>query len=226
MRNVYYFSFRSPYSWLATRLVQRNLPQNVDLEWVPFWEPDSESVEALMAQKAEFPYQKMTDAKHRYILQDVRRLARDLGFEMRWPVDEAPHWEVAHLGYIKARQLGGERAYVDGVYRARWEQGRNISDPTVIADVANEAGLDGQAVAFAYRDPAVRNEGIECLLRIYRNDIFGVPYFMHKRDRFWGLDRLNLFLRSVGGQPYASTDLVSDNQPGAIYEFDHAGGCG
>lgn len=226
MHNVYYFSFRSPYSWLATRLLQSRLPASVDMEWVPFWEPDTESAEALSRQNAEFPYQKMTDAKHRYILQDVRRMARDLGVEMRWPVDEAPHWEVAHLGYIKARELGGERAYMEGVYRARWEQGRNISDPSVIADVAEEAGLDGQAIALAYRDPAVRSEGVECLLKIYRNDIFGVPYFMHKRDRFWGLDRLPLFLRSVSGQSYSSMDSVGEQQRGAIYEFDHAGGCG
>ena len=226
MPNTYYFSFRSPYSWLATRLILSNMPANTDLEWVPFWEPDSQSAKALSDRKAEFPYQKMSDAKHRYILQDVRRLARDLGVDMQWPVDEEPHWEVAHLGYLKARELGGERAYMEGVYRARWENGRNISDPAVISDVANEAGLDGQAVALACQDPAIREQGVACLLQIYKNDVFGVPYFMHKRDRFWGLDRLPLFLRSVSGQPYSSMEFVADHQRGAIYEFDHAGGCG
>jgi 2-hydroxychromene-2-carboxylate isomerase len=226
MSFVHYFSFRSPYSWIATRLMLRSLPRKAPLEWVPFWEPDVMSERMLGERGGHFPYQKMSDAKHRYILQDVRRLALQLGLEMRWPVDEQPHWEVAHLGYLKATELGCGPTFLRGVYSARWEQGRNISDPDVIGEIGHASGLDGALVAEAYRDPAMRAKGVDCLYRVYQNDVFGVPYFMHKRDRYWGIDRLPLFLRQLGGDSTMATELAGDASHGSFYEFDHPGGCG
>ncbi|WP_019819304.1 DsbA family protein, partial [Saccharomonospora saliphila] len=133
----WYFSFRSPYSWLAYRDLVDHHPDVAEaIEWRPFWEPDPEWSAVLAEAGGSFPYVPMSQAKHRYILQDVRRLAAERGLAMRWPVDRNPRWEVAHLGYLAARAEGAGAAYLAEVYRGRWERGEDISSPEVVAAAA------------------------------------------------------------------------------------------
>jgi len=226
MRCVYFFSFRSPYSWIASRLLFNATSEAERIELVPFWEPDDESARLLRERGGDFPYRPMSDAKHRYILQDIRRLASHLSISMRWPVDERPWWDLSHLAYLKAVELGCGQAFFWGVYRARWEEGRDISDPKVIASLCEELGLDAEAIANAHADPAIRARGADCLYRIYEGDVFGVPYFMYRRERFWGVDRLPLFLRKLSNCGKGGTEADAADGPAFIYDTDHAGGCG
>ncbi len=87
-RKVFYFSFRSPYSWMAHRLAEQ-IP-DLDIEYRPFFEPDLVT-EALLAERGgSVIYTPMSREKHLYMLQDVRRLAGRLGFPLTWPVDREP----------------------------------------------------------------------------------------------------------------------------------------
>ena len=45
----YYFSFRSPYSWIATRVLEERLPgaYGGEIEYVPTWEPDDRTATLL-----------------------------------------------------------------------------------------------------------------------------------------------------------------------------------
>lgn len=71
----FYFSLRSPYSWLAYReLMSRFADVAEVVQWRPYYEPDERSAELIRAHGAELPYAEMTRAKHFYILQDVARL--------------------------------------------------------------------------------------------------------------------------------------------------------
>lgn len=244
----WYFSFRSPYSWLAYRdLLDRYPDVAAEIDWAPFWEPDAVSSAALTEAGGSFPYVPMSQDKHRYILQDMRRLASARGLKFRWPVDRDPHWEVAHLGYLAARAEGAGHAYIAEIYRSRWEHGADISSPDVVAEAAERAGLDGAHIAAAHRDPAICTEGRDALLSIYHDGVFGVPFFIHGYDKYWGVDRLPGFVdqvrRARGDAPAAErrpTDPAADasgdapadpaDDPTALSpagaDGGHAGGCG
>lgn len=226
----WYFSFRSPYSWLAYRDLIDRYPDVADsIEWIPFWEPDSESASMLREAGGNFAYVPMSPEKHRYILQDLRRLAAEREINFRWPVDRDPHWEVAHLGYIVANREGRGRAYVDEVYRSRWELGEDISESEVVAAAAWRAGLDGQLVASAQHDPDVRAEGRDVLLRIDRDGVFGVPFFVSGHDKYWGVERLPSFAAVLRGQVMQQAPVKGDEPmfgPLAGADCGHAGGCG
>lgn len=244
----WYFSFRSPYSWLAYRDLVEHYPDVADaVEWLPFWEPDATSERMLTEAGGSFAYVPMSKEKHRYILQDLRRLATARGLAFRWPVDTQPHWEVAHLGYLAARRDGAGAEFIAEVYRCRWERGQDISAPEVIADAAARVGLDGERIATAERDPEIRREGRDVLLSVYRDDVFGVPFFIHGYDKYWGVDRLPGFVEAVRGAsarheppgtgPRASDDEdvddVDDSEDTAAMsahlvaaDGGHAGGCG
>ena len=223
-----FFSFRSPYSWMTIRRLRRAVPDAFTaLRWLPYWDPDDRTSAALKERGAEFHYVQMSRAKHLYLLMDTKRLAEAEGVAMAWPIDIDPHWELPHLGWLAARRAGGAEAFYDAVTAARWERGENICDPDVLAGCARAAGLDPAAVVGAVDDPGLRDEGAGCLERAYLDDVFGIPYLKWGRHRFWGLDRLDVFLRTWrpdAAEPPAGPDPVPVRAGG--YDTDTTGGCG
>lgn len=159
----FYFSLRSPYSWLAYRDLLEHHPRTAAaLEWVPFFEPDELSAKMLAEAGGAFPYTPMSAEKHRYILQDVRRLAAARGLSFSWPVDRDPVWEVPHLGYLAAARHGRGPEYIALAARARWELGQDVCDRRTIAGFGAELGLDAEELAGASDDPELRAEGCGC----------------------------------------------------------------
>lgn len=241
-RPVVFFSFRSPFSWMALECLRRAQPDaHEQMEFVPFWEPDARTAEGLSARGALLHYETMSKAKHLYILQDTKRLAQRLGLTMVWPVDVQPWWEPSHLAWLAARRQGRAREFYDAIIAARWQRGEDISRPAVISAAASAIGLDGAALAGAVDAPDIHAEGVACLVRAYEDDVFGVPYFRLGRERFWGLDRLALFLESLRQRAEAgsvSSRAASDERDPlagilpavrervGAYDTDSAGGCG
>lgn len=228
-QSVLYFSLRSPYSWLAWHDLRTGHPARLaELELVPFWEPDQGHAEELGAQGQAFLYAPMSREKHLYILADVRTLAAERALTIKWPVDSAPRWEVAHHAYFVALRHGLAHEYIDAVGSARWQHGRDISDPAVVESIAAALGLPAQEAALAHQDPAIRAQGRAALERCVKDGVFGVPFFVSKREKFWGLDRLPRFLaarEAVAAQLETGCDPAGQ-QPAHRAIFDHAGGCG
>ncbi|MFF4016220.1 2-hydroxychromene-2-carboxylate isomerase [Streptomyces sp. NPDC001843] len=228
----FYFSLRSPYSWLAYRELLESHPDiAAAIEWRPFFEPDPTSERMLSEAGGTFPYTPMSRAKHLYVLQDVGRIAKSRGLRLTWPVDRAPVWEVPHLAYLVALREGRGPQYIAAAYRARWEQGQDICDRGVVAGIATEIGLDAAESARAADDPELRRAGVRLLLDICADDVFGVPYFVHGHSRFWGLDRLPDFITHLRerkapahGMPEPATAAVGLGPRST--DGGHAGGCG
>lgn len=221
-----YFSFRSPYSWMAVQRLRAAVPDlPAVLRMIPFWDPDPITERALAARGAEFHYVQMSHAKHLYILGDTKRLAARFGFAMAWPIDVDPWWEVPHLAFLAARREGGDSmamAFYDAVTTARWSRGENICDPDVLAKACDSAGLDGVRLAAAVDDPLIRDEATGCLERAYLDDVFGIPYVKIGRHRYWGLDRVDQVVETLADRTVAPSGAPVD----AKYDHDTAGGCG
>lgn len=225
-----YFSFRSPFSWLTIRQLSKLAPDELDeLELIPFWDPDEETSVRLEQRGARFHYQQMSKAKHLYILGDTRRITQRLGVNMCWPVDRDPHWEIPHLAWLQAQRDGQDRVLYQALVEARWGRGEDICDEDALRRLADDAGLDGAALASAHRDEEIRAESVECLVRAYHDDIFGIPYILDGRHRFWGLDRVGWWLSHRRGTDHP-VDLggldhtASDDLP--LIDTDTPGGCG
>jgi 2-hydroxychromene-2-carboxylate isomerase len=228
----FYFSLRSPYSWLAHLDLTRHHPELASrLEWVPYWEPDERSERLLAEAGRRFVYTRMSREKHFYILGDVRRLATDRGLAVTWPVDRDPVWEVPHLAYLAAEQRGAGRAFLDLAYRARWQEGLDICARPTMAKLADRLGLDPAVLADAADDPDLRRRGARALLRAVEEGVFGVPFFVRGREKFWGVDRLTAFAGAAapGPVPAVTAALPPAGALGTATEggdLGHGGGCG
>lgn len=235
----FYFNLRSPYSWLAVHDLSTVYPHVADaVEWRPFWEPGKQSEQLLEQAGGQFVYTPMSREKHLYILGDVRRLAAARGLDVSWPIDRDPCWEVAHLAYLEAHRAGLGRPFATAVSRARWEQGVEISDPERIGRIGAGLGLDPERMAAAWQNPELIDEGTRALMDLYRDSVFGVPYFVSGRERFWGIDRLPAFAALVSGRAAGAEPGLSSPAHAAVVgepalavpapggEGGHAGGCG
>jgi 2-hydroxychromene-2-carboxylate isomerase len=229
-----YFSFRSPFSWMAVEVLRREIPTILDeIELRPFWDPDERTEAALTDQDAGFHYMQMSKAKHLYILQDTKRQAARLGLPMRWPIDVNPWWEIPHLAWLRARRCGLAEPFYDAVVRARWHHGANVCDRDAIRALATEVGADPDLLAGAVDDDEIRAEGVRCLTDAWNDDVFGIPYLRAGRHRFWGLDRVADFLAEYR-RLRAETVPATTDEPGpalavvpvGAYDTDTAGGCG
>jgi 2-hydroxychromene-2-carboxylate isomerase len=198
----WYFSLRSPYSWFAYRDLTEKYPDVLDrIEWIPYWEPDEEFTRLLAESGVTLPVMPMHRSKNFYILRDARRWAHARGWQVTWPVDRAPHWEVSHLAYLAAEEQGLGPQFVDLAYRARWKQGLDLAERQTIAGIAAELGLDA-SLADAIDDASIRKRGVECLIAAYHDDAFGVPFFLHGREAFWGAERVGAFVSAVRGEEW------------------------
>ncbi|MFD0346628.1 DsbA family protein [Kitasatospora aburaviensis] len=193
----WYFSLRSPYSWLAYRELTENAPT---------WRNGSSGA-LLGAGRGErpapgrdgHPAALRPDVEgeaplHPAGRQAARRRARP---RRRLAGGHRARLGRLHLGYLVAEDAGLGREFIGLAYRARFERGLDLSERAVVAAIGTELGLDPDTLGNAADDPAVLARGVEALRTIGRDGVFGVPFFVHGPDRYWGSDRLNGFLAGV-----------------------------
>jgi 2-hydroxychromene-2-carboxylate isomerase len=224
----FFFSFRSPYSWITVRKLEEEYPEiQREIDYIPYWEPDNITYKLLKERGGEFLYVPMNKEKHLYILQDIKRLVVSLGYEMKWPVDINPWWELPHLAYLKAKIYGKQREFMLAVFSARWEYGLDICSNETISQIASGIGLDPTIIITAPYESNSRLEGTEMLFQAYKDAVFGVPFLINQNDKFWGVDRLPQFVNSFyqdHGKKNKNINWEINGQ--SQYDFDYCGGCG
>jgi len=184
----FYFSFRSPYAWLAAeRLDEELVDLGVPIERLPIYPtPDV------------FPNDPaaMPD-KIAYTVQDILRLTRERGLTVRFPPPGDPDWALSHAAFLAAQRHRVAHRFMLEVFRKRFCHGLDLGDDRVIADAACAAGVEPEAILAAAHSEELRAEAAAGWRRaVERDRIFGVPSFVYAGKLYWGQDRMH-FLRSA-----------------------------
>lgn len=175
------FDVISPFAYLAfARLGE--LPPHVQLELVPVL------LAGLLEHfgqvgPAEIP------SKRRFTCRFVLWRARRLGLPMRLPPAH-PFNPLAALRLIIA--AGSDRRAAATVLDAVFRDGRDVSDPAVIADLARVLGVADPQAALA--DPALKQRLRENTDWACSRGIFGVPTLVIGEELFWGHDAVDMAL--------------------------------
>jgi predicted DsbA family dithiol-disulfide isomerase len=160
----YYFDVVCPYSYLLMPEVEAAEDAGTPVEWVPF---------ELRPAPAELP-----EPRGKYIRDHWRDhvypLALAYGIEIHVPVYQ-PRSTLALAAGLWAEEEGAGRAWREGVQRAFFVEGCDVSEERTLRRIARECELnDGDAVAAAW-EPAlqarlrrIREEAIE-------GGVHGVP---------------------------------------------------
>lgn len=209
-RMTFVFGFRSPYAWLAHRLIEDRLGADAVgcIELLPFWNPTKATRAALDEQGGAYLYTPMSRTRHLYILHDVRRLAAHFGYGITWPVDrEHADWDLPHAAYLAACRMGEGPAVSRALFIARFERGEDICDRQTVLRLT---GLDGS-------NQQTHAECVAALQRCGDAGVFGLPFFLVGRQSFWGLDRLPFALAAAGLTSDIGTSFfppAQDSRPG------------
>lgn len=93
-------------------------------------------------------------------------------------------------GACAAQDLGCFARYVEVVYAAMWEDGRNMSDDAVIAATLAEGGLDGEKIMTVSQQPEVKARLVQNTQSAHDRGAFGSPSFFIGQELWFGKDRL------------------------------------
>ena len=183
----FYFSFRSPYSWLALyriNLIMDELP--VEIQMIPVF-PAKDKDDVMLSNRE----------KVKYITKDITRITTAYRLEINWPDPFDTDWLVAHTAYIYAEEQGLGVPFCLALYHARFLQGRDIGDENILRELAAANGLDAQALIDALGDRQYKKKLLQGMSRAKLAGVFGVPFFVYKDAAYWGNDRLEWLVREI-----------------------------
>jgi 2-hydroxychromene-2-carboxylate isomerase len=105
-----------------------------------------------------------------------------------------PHFPVNTLQIMRcavaAQKQGNLIPYVDAMYEAMWEQGRNMNDQAEIISVLNAIGMDVGSLLETSQQPDVKSQLIANTQSAFDRGAFGSPTFFVGNEIFFGKDRL------------------------------------
>ncbi len=197
-----YWSFRSPYSYLATgRLVKLEADYDLEVRVKP--------VLPLAVRDPAF-FQRVNPLWTPYLMRDTRRIADMLGIDYAWPRPDPVVMDLATRTYpvaqpyihrltrlgIDAVQRGRGLAFIDEVSRTLWSGGVDgWHQADHLARAAERAGLD-----LAEMDRAIEDAGrYDAIIERNQKDLeaaghWGVPTMVFKGEAFFGQDRIDLLV--------------------------------
>jgi predicted DsbA family dithiol-disulfide isomerase len=119
----------------------------------------------------------------------VYPMANKLGVEMRMPtVSPQPYTNLAFQGLEFAKDHGRGDEYNDAVFRAFFQESRDIGSLEMLADIARQVGLDAEEFRRALEQGMYRDRVQKLLQAAYeRVGVTAVPTMIIGRSRLNGL---------------------------------------
>ena len=182
----FYFDFSSPYGYIGSRRIDEVAAKHKRaVDWRPFLlgvAMKETGARSLVAIPMRCEYHK----------RDFTRCAREWGIPFTFPAI----FPVSSLSPSRAYYWLADRdptlakLFAHAVYHAYFVEGRDISTPEVVADVAGRFGVDRAAALAALGEPAVKTRLREETDNALARGVFGSPFFFVDGEPFWGHDRL------------------------------------
>jgi len=174
-----------PWCYIGRRRLQQALRARpelaFELRWLPFeLNPDmpAEGTDRAAYLAAKFGDLSRLEAMHA----QMRAIGAPLGITFRFElIKRAPNTRAAHALLELAGLHGRQTEILDALFRAYFEEGRDIGDASVLETIAATQGLGGTAVTAALHDEALHAQVVEYERQAAELGISGVPTFIFER---------------------------------------------
>lgn len=158
------------------------------------------------------PLPKRHPVRQRYRILELQRwrAKRDLPlviYPKHFPFDVS----LADRVVIAIAQAGGDPSgFVGQVLAGVWARDEDLSNPELIAGIADSAGFNGAALIEAANSEAVLQLYAATINTAVAAGVFGAPSYVLAGEVFWGQDRLDLLADALasGRGPYRDDATV------------------
>ncbi|MBZ5714617.1 2-hydroxychromene-2-carboxylate isomerase [Nannocystis pusilla] len=189
-----FFDYSSPFAYLAILRAEAELGPQVR------WRPILLGGLFRSIGTPDVPLFVQSPEKRRHTMLDLDRQAARAGVPFKFPA-RFPVRTVLPLRVTLA--AGSPPALVRALATALWAEDRDISDPAVVAAIADAVGLDGAGLVAATETPEIKQALVTSTAAAEAAGVFGVPTFVVTTERgpqlYWGADRLALAAAAAGG---------------------------
>ena len=184
----FWFEFASTYSYpAAMRIAALARRAGVAVRWRPFllgpifkgqgWDNS--------------PFN-LYPAKGRYMWRDLERICGALGLPFVQPAQFPQNTVLAARVALVGLTRGWGDDFCRAVYTAEFGSGRNIGEPTAIAEILIALGQDADTVMAEAQSEGVKGQLRAQTEEAMKHGIFGAPSFVTADgELFWGNDRLD-----------------------------------
>lgn len=200
----FFFSFRSPYSYLAAQTVFEPIRQAGGVVRI-------RPVLPMVMRGLPVPA-----AKRFYILRDVKREAQRLGLPFGHGVDPlgAGVERCMAVAFAAIRQGRGE-AFVASASRGIFSEAAEVACDADLRRVARRAGIDWGAVQVALWDDGWRAAADANRAALFDAGVWGVPSFVLGDLVLWGRDRVDALVAALEALPTERAHSTGDSGDGA-----------
>lgn len=183
----FYFEFASPYGYLASLQIDTIAANHGrEVEWRPVMLGEA------FKQTGAVPNMH-APMKAPYLLHDVPRFARLLGAPLVLPPTMPMNSLAAGRAYWWLREEEPDLAkpLAEAVLFAHWGEGREMSAPEQVAEVAEPMGIAAGELVAAVQRPEIKARYKAETMHSIERGVFGSPFIFIDDEPFWGADRLD-----------------------------------
>jgi len=189
----FFYEFASSYSYIAAmRIAPVAKAAGVTVRWRPFLLGP-----IFKAQGWDTSPFNLYPAKGRYMVRDCERQCAALGLTFRLPEPFPQNTLLAARVATAALDEDWGEDFSRTIYRAEFAEGRNIGDPSVVAEIVQALGQNHAAVLARAQSDEIKGQLRAETEEAQRLGIFGAPSFVAGGELFWGNDRLEQALDFV-----------------------------
>ncbi len=207
----FHFDFISPYSYVASQLLQRPEYAVIAPQYCPV-------VFGTILSKLGVKGPGEIPARRRQGLQDIVLLCQYYGLPLKGPPTH-PFNSLYALRSVCAAPEPMKAQLTQAYFHAAWAEGRALDNPDVLTDILQSLGIDQDPVEVASTREA-RLELKQNTKQLLAAGAWGVPTFLVDEQLFFGQDRLDLLKRYIDGHLELQTDhvkeMLSRPQPGRV----------
>lgn len=185
----YYFSLVSPWAYIGhVPFIEIARRHGVEINYKPVF------LGRVFAETGGLPLAQRHPVRQRYRMVELQRWRekRGLNFNLQpkhWPFDV----NLADRFVIAVTAAGKDPdPFLRRAYAAVWEEERDLANPVVLTELAEQAGLDSSSlmdVATGSTTEAIYALNLE---NAVAGGVFGSPAYVLDGEVFWGQDRLEL----------------------------------
>jgi 2-hydroxychromene-2-carboxylate isomerase len=197
----YYFSLISPWAYIGhASFIDIARRHGVEVNYKPVF------LGRVFSETGGLPLAQRHPVRQRYRMVELQRWRekRGLSFNLQpkhWPFDV----NLADRFVISVTASGKDPdPFLRRAYAAVWEEERDLGNPVVLTELAEQAGLDSTSlmdIAVGSTTEAIYALNLENAIA---GGVFGSPAYVLDGEVFWGQDRLELLddALTAGRNPY------------------------